>query len=402
MIKNSKRADGRVKAAVYLGDGKYKYVYAANNKELERKVQEVKLQLGKGIDVTAERDTFGEWADRWLKLKKPEISAKRYAAYQYTVGHFKSIAHMPICKIRAIDIQDIVSEAAEGGAAKQTLSQYKSVCRQIIQMAVDNRVLDYNPAVAVKIPKKAPQDTKRALTEQEQAWIMAPTEHRGQRAAMIMMFAGLRRGELIPLLWTDIDIKNRTITINKSVEMINSRPVVKNHTKTEAGMRVVRIPQLLADYLLTQNHNNNFLVCTDTHGNMYTESAWERMWESYMREINFKFGNFDNVIVPDKKTGMPQKFILPKSRYAPVKIPMVIPPITAHWLRHTYITMLYLAGVDILTAKEQAGHADIKTTMQIYTHLDTEYKSRQIDKLDDYLSSKNNNNVGQMWVSNIK
>lgn len=78
---------------------------------------------------------------------------------------------------------------------------------------------------------------------------------------------------------------------------------------------------------------------------------------------------------------------------------MVIPAITAHWLRHTYITMLYLAGVDVMTAKEQAGHADIKTTMQIYTHLDSEYKSVQICKLDEYLDNKNIANVGQMRVN---
>ena len=98
------------------------------------------------------------------------------------------------------------------------------------------------------------------------------------------------------------------------------------------------------------------------------------------QELNLKFGDFSNLL----------DFQKPTSKFAPKKIPMVIPPITAHWLRHTYITMLYLAGVDVMTAKEQAGHADIKTTMQIYTHLDSKYKNNQIDKLDEYLSKKGN------------
>lgn len=388
MIKNTPRKDGRLQSKIHIGNGKYKYVYAKNNKELDRKVQEIRLKLGKGVDVSAERDTFEEWAKRWLKLKKPEISAKRYNAYKYTVGHFESLYAMPISKIRTIDIQDVISEAAEKGAAKQTLSQYKLVCRQIIQLAVDNRVLDYNPAIAVKIPKQAAKTTKRALTEQEQAWILSPTEHRGQIAAMIMMFAGLRRGELIPLLWTDIDLLNKTITVNKSVEMINSQPVVKEGAKTAAGTRVVHIPQLLVNYLAKQDKNNNFLVCPNARGNMHTESSWERMWESYMRELNFKFGDFTGVMIKDKKSGHLTEFKPPTSRFAPVKIPMVIPLITAHWLRHTYITMLYLSGVDVMTAKEQAGHTDIKTTMQIYTHLDSKYKSVQISKLDEYLENK--------------
>ena len=68
---------------------------------------------------------------------------------------------------------------------------------------------------------------------------------------------------------------------------------------------------------------------------------------------------------------------------------MRIPNITAHWLRHTYATLLYLSGVDILTAKEQLGHADIQTTLNIYTHLDTIYKQKQVLKLDEYLVKAN-------------
>ena len=50
--------------------------------------------------------------------------------------------------------------------------------------------------------------------------------------------------------------------------------------------------------------------------------------------------------------------------------------------------VLIAAGVDVPTAKEQAGHADIKTTMQIYTHLDQKYQKKQIDKLNDFLAAK--------------
>jgi len=52
---------------------------------------------------------------------------------------------------------------------------------------------------------------------------------------------------------------------------------------------------------------------------------------------------------------------------------------------------MYLAGVDVMTAKEQAGHADITTTMEIYTHLNAEHKEEQMDKLNDYYN--------RLWVS---
>ena len=68
---------------------------------------------------------------------------------------------------------------------------------------------------------------------------------------------------------------------------------------------------------------------------------------------------------------------------------MLIPRFTAHWLRHTFITLMYMAGVDILTAKEQAGHEDIETTMGIYTHLDNQFKKKNVSKLDTYLHDQN-------------
>ncbi len=385
MIKNTKRKDGRLQSKVYIGNGKYKYVYAANNRELERKVQEIKIQLGKGIDVSAERDTFGQWADRWLKLKKLEVSNGRYNTYSYRVKNLVPIASMQIGKIRTADIQDIIIGLSSEGYALKTLKDVKNAASQIFRLAIDNRVIDYNPALSVKLPAEAPKETRRALTKEEQEWITAPTEHRAHRMAMIMMYAGLRRGELIPLLWTDINLEKKTINVNKAVEMINGKSVVKDCTKTAAGMRTVYIPQVLADFLANEPRNNSMLVCPNASGGMMSESAYKRLWDSYLAELNFKFGDFSGVLVPNEQTGTMEQYHKPKSRFAPKKIPFVIPRITAHMLRHTFITLMYIAGVDLLTAKEQAGHADVQTTMEIYTHLDSIYKSKQIEKLDEYL-----------------
>lgn len=393
--KNSKRSDGRLQSKVYLGvvDGraKYKYVYATTQKDLNAKINEVKLQLGKGLDISAQRDTFGEWAQRWLKLKKIEISDKKYKTYESKEKYINHLYNIPISKIRTQDIQDVIIDNTQ--LAEYTLKQIKGMCSQIIQLALNNRVVDYNPANAVKIPKRLhdTEDGRRALTEEEQQWIVN-TPHRAQTAAMIMMYAGLRRGELIPLIWSDIDLDAGTIKISKSVEAVQGKLQLKQGAKSISGERTVYIPSKLIRYLRTIERNGNMLVCPSAKGNMMSDSSWKRLWESYLNELNFKYGDFGKLL----------DFKKPKSRFAPVEIPFVIPHFTAHWLRHTYITMLYFAGVDVLTAKEQAGHSDINTTLAIYTHLDNQHKVRQINKLNEYLegcqmgvSAKNNQrNIG--------
>ncbi len=379
-VKNKKREDGRLQSKVYIGnvDGKakYKYVYAQTQKELEKKVLEVKISLGKGINVSAQNDTFGEWLEQWLKLKKVEISDKKYKSYLYKKSYLKNILNIPVSKIRTQDLQNIILDNMH--LSEYTLNQIKGMCSQIIQLAIDNRVLDYNPAKAVKIPRlnNNIKNLRRALTEEEQQWIIN-TPHKAQLPAMIMMFAGLRRGEVIPLLWSDIDLNNGTIQVNKSVENINGVLKVKKSLKSEAGKRIVYIPDILINYLKPlKPSKSNELVCTSAKGIMLTDDSWRSMWDSYLTELNLKYGDFSNY----------KDFNVPKSKFAPVKIPFVIPRFTAHWLRHTFITMLYMAGVDVLTAKEQAGHSDIKTTMAIYTHLDNKYKAKTMNKLNDYLN----------------
>ena len=381
--KNAVRADGRISVQIFLGRDtngkrKYKTVYGQSQREADKKAEQVRLSIGKGLDIMAENDTFGEWANRWLKIKKAEVSISQGSIYDSRVAYLNLyLNNIAITKIKAIDLQEIINNLALKNpntgkpASRRLLEITKNTLSQIFRLAIENRVLDYSPVMAIKLPKNAPANKRKALTEEEQGWIIN-TEHRARRAAMIMMYAGLRRGELIPLLWSDIDLDNRTINVNKSVEKIGGKFEIKYGAKTAAGIRTIDIPQKLADFLKIEPREGVY-VCQSAQGTFHTETTWRQMWKSYLADLNIKYGDFSPF---DKR---------PKSKYDPKGVPFVIPKITPHWLRHTFATMLYFAGVDVLTAKEQLGHADIKTTLAIYTHLDKQYKRKAMDKLDVYL-----------------
>lgn len=382
-MKYKKRKDGRYQTKVYLPNGKYKYIYAATEKELTAKTAELRVAMGKGIDVTADQDTFLDWAEYYMQQRRRDhergnLSLSRLNITKMHIYRDLEPLHArKIAKLRTRDFQDIIDDMSVEGYSVSVLKDVKAVAVHACQLAVDNRVMDYNAAEAVRIPvDKHKEQTRRALTETEQSWILN-SEHRAKPAAMIMMLAGLRRGELIPLLWSDIDLEQGTIRINKTVSFENGKTIVKPYGKSAAAMRTVYIPQMLIGYLSElRKTSRTMLVCPTAENCIHTDISWRRMWESYVRYLNFEHGDFSGLLDFEK----------PKSRFAPKKIPNVIPNITAHWLRHTYITNLYLAGVDVLTAKEQAGHADIKTTMQIYTHLSDQFKKQEISKLDAFLS----------------
>lgn len=383
-----KRADGRYMMQIYIGtvDGKkrYKYVYGATPKEVERKAEEVRIMLNKGLDVAAMRDTFEDWAKRLLNAKERKgISASQIRNYKNYVAHLSPIWEVQIAEIRPIHLQEIIDFLAKPhdgrqGLAKKTLFQIRNTASQVFELAKENRITEYNPAEYVTVPKDASQETREALSEEQQAWIR-DTPHRAQRAAMIMMYAGLRRGEVTALKWSDIDLHEGTISVTKSVEMIGGRPKIKR-PKTEAGTRLVTIPRILVDFLKREKAEEVPLciyVVHTTHGKMMTNQAWRSLWESYITDLNIKYGYGGKV-----------------SKFSPQKLPLRIPYFTPHWLRHTFASLLYLSGVDAVTARDQMGHSDIKTTLEIYTHLDKKYKIRHMEKLDRFLSD-----TGQMPVS---
>lgn len=374
-----KKRDGRYYTIIHTdkeGSAKYQYVYGASQAEANDKADELKLQYKKGMNIEAQRDTWEKWADIWLEGKR-SCNQGQYRNYEIGKKHFESLNDKKIKDIRSSDIKKIINALAKENpfthrpSAKRTLNFAKSVAVQIFAETIDDRIIEYNPALSVKVPSEMAQEKRRALTDEEQQWIIN-TVHRAQRASMIMMYSGLRRGELFPLTWNDIDFDKKTIRVNKSVELINGKPQLKSGAKSVAGARTVNVPQKLIDFLSAQPRDT-ILVCPSAGREMMGDSAWHALWESYMKELNNQYGKI-------KKVG--------KSKFVH-GAPRTIPPIIAHWLRHTFATLLYLSGVDVLTAKDQLGHADVKTTLNIYTHLDKLYKDKSMKKLDLYLENKN-------------
>lgn len=381
-----KRSDGRYVAQVYLGRGedgrrKYKSIYAKSLPELREKEAEVRHQLGKGLDLLAGRDSFDRWADDFQRIKDAaDITQRQKENYRHTVEVWKdALKGYEISQVRPDDIERVLLGLQEQGMANRTVAFYRSTIRQILQRAV-GRVIPSNPVDLVQLTRSAHAvEKRRALTAGEQQWIW-DTPGRGQPVAIIMMLSGLRRGELAALTWADVDLKARTIAVNKVMEYPpNDVPKLRALTKSAAGMRVVDIPQRLCDYMAQMPHDNALVIHT-TDGRPMTATAWAALWQSYMRRLNIKYGTR----TPADKERMKK----PGQR----KFDMTIPHITLHWLRHTFCTLLYLAGVDVVQACAQMGHADVTTTLKIYTHLDATHKRKSVDKLDAYLASSTASN----------
>ena len=372
--KNTQREDGRYMVKVYIcsTDGKkqYKYVYGRTQKEADIKAEELRVSLRKGVDISASNDSFKVWADYWLTSKRYEVSNDRYSTLKSrSTLWVDALKNAQITQIKPFELQTILFTIAAKNPytgepmAKKTIREYIQVINAIFEFAIDNRVIQFNPASKLKAPQGAKTGERRALTETEMQRVME-FEHRAKPSAMLMMLSGLRRGEATALQWNDIDFVRNTISVTKSYNFKQK----EFKTPKNGKARIVSVPQMLIDYLQTLPKVSPF-VLTNAKGGMMTEDSWKRLYQSYMTDLNIQYG-FGGQDV---------------SKYSPIKIPMIINTFTPHELRHTFCTIMYEAGIDAMTAKEQMGHSDIQTTLSIYTHLSQQHKETQVNKLDAFL-----------------
>ena len=244
-----------------------------------------------------------------------------------------------------------------------TLSNLRSSAKAVYDLAIPEVVL-YNPLIKTTTPAGAPPEPREPISEEQQRWIRE-TPHAAQRAAMLLLYSGLRRGEATALTWADVDLKDATITVSKGYDFPGQeiqeplkRPRVSGWSASPKSWWTTSRRSRMAACM----------CCTARKGERMTEQGWKRMWESYMRDLNVKYG-YDGQ----------------QNKNRPGGLPMAIETFTPHQLRHTFCTLMYFAGVDVLTARDQMGHKDISVTLGIYTALDKKFKKKKINRLDAYL-----------------
>ena len=371
MARQKKEKNGLYRKNLVVGkkaDGSYirKSVYGKTIKELEQKIVEITQQLNHGIQVWESTMTFRELANIWFEQYNLEAGenwkyGQRNMIKKYLIP---SLGEMRIKDLRQLHLQTIITTLSKQGLSTSYMKKLKQIATQIMQVAVGSDLVIRNPFSDVKVPKKDPF-VRRALTEKEVALITDNWRgHNLGPMAMIMLYAGLRRGEVIALEWSDIDFEKKVIHVTKAATVVKNVTRIKK-PKSDAGIRDVPIPKVLRNMLMEIRKPSGY-VCTNTSGEMLTESSYMSQWNSFQSYLNVCAGG-------RRGTG----------KYVP-RI-TVIENITAHMLRHTYASMLFDANVDVKSAQKFLGHADIEVTLEIYTYLSEMKEEKSIEALDNHL-----------------
>lgn len=318
---------------------------------------------------------FKTVAEMWHDAKWEKIAAGTQVCYS---GSYKRAldeqAGKLITDIIPADIDRHIKKIAAQGMSKKSVSTQRTVYNLIFEYAIiseDPAVKGWvkiNPVSSVHIPRGLPVEKREAPEDDIIQLIRNNVDKPFGLFPMVAINTGFRKAEILPLTWGDIDYNNKKVKCTKAIEY-SAQGMPLKEPKTKAGTREVPLLYDLERVLKRpKGAKVTDLIIHNDDGSMLTSSDYDRMWLSWCAAVGL------TKTVHEKRGAR----IVNSTR----------PALGAHQLRHGYATILFEAGVDVYAAKELLGHANIETTMAIYTHLRNKQRNKATDALNQFMNER--------------
>ncbi len=289
--------------------------------------------------------TVGAWAEQWLETYvKGRVADGTYINYRsYTqnhiipaLGHLRFEAVKPVMVEEFFNLRDQMSRSAR--------NHILAALRGIFRTAIDNGYAVTDPTARIRLEKKVVvEPTVWTASEIKVLLEHLPLVKHGELVELLL-YTGLRRGELVALQWDDIDREGRALVVRRSYSRSSDGGYALKTTKS-GRERVIGIGDPLAR-ILDQLANNGLYVVSNPQSPMLPLSVntFERYYKTALKDVNQ---------------------LLTAKGIAPV------PMLSIHKCRHTYATYLIKGGAAIRQVQKLLGHSTVAVT-EIYAHVDTE------------------------------
>ncbi len=363
-----KRKDGRWEGRYTAGrdpvTGKaiYKNVLGKTQSEVKEKLK-LAIEKNSVLPLAAGQYTLGQWLDAWMEnYAKLQVRASSYKTYQgFIENHIKPVlGEIPLEKLTSMDLQRLYKRLLESGRVECTESRSKpkglsvKTARNINQMissalncAVEQRLITANPTKGCVLPKLEQKEMKILPPENlgtffEEARLSGVFE-----LYYIDLATGLRRGELLGLKWSDIDLAKGIIHVRRQVLRQNGK-IIEAPLKTKNSYRNIAIGADAIEVLKGMEQKDEYVFPSPFGGPMSPDSVLHML---------------QRVL---KRAGLER--------------------IRFHDLRHTFSVLALQNGVDVKTLSAMLGHYSAGFTLDTYAHVTTFMQKQAANAVGNFLS----------------
>lgn len=391
--RKGERPDGLIQRSFQIGykaDGSpdRKYFYGHTAKEAEEKRDEFKRRFKAGSTYSP-NITVREWVEIFKGTYRKNVNEAYLAIDDVPYGRLiDEIGDMRMVDVRESHLQLALNKVS--GMSFSTVDKYCQAIRRVFLRAVKNKVIEDNPASDLVMPPYI-RGAHRALERWEVEFILEHWSSKSTGAGLfvlVMLLCGLRRGEAMALDWSSVDLKARTLEVNQVAVVHKNAVTIEKRAKSEAGLRTLPICKALYLALSTvPPERRTGFVCLSTTGRQLTggtaASSIQQFCAVMTRILNGE--PEENPVRLSRKEEEARQAFHASEDYRVFSF-------TAHDLRHTFATALYDAGVPVKAAQYFLGHADVRMTMDLYTHLskerDTASRKQMVEHFDAWLDDR--------------
>jgi integrase len=295
--------------------------------------------------------TVGQYLDRWL-LGKRNLRDTTRESYRYDLKAARTkFEHTPLQRLTKADVDALVTDLlstggiAGKGRSARTVTLLLVLLQQVLDAAVRERLIQVNVARLVERPRGEPTVVGRAWSPADAKTFLATAGTDRYAAAWRLSLCGLRRGEVLGLHWSAIDLDADTARVETS-RVLRKGTVVENAPKTKAGIRTVPLlPEVVADLRVLKR-----------------TVAAERLAAGPGRRAD------EDLVFIDEQ-GIPLRPEAYADEFRRLSRAAKLPKIRLHDLRHTSATLLASSGIPATTAARLLGH-DPVVYARTYVHPD--------------------------------
>lgn len=344
------RKESKLKRLTFSYNGKHYDVYGTTDKELQRKRTEKIEALKRGELIVCSSMTVRAWAEQCVETYKTNLSDKALKKYKYFLSHYilEEIGDLKLKDVKPLTCQKALNKLE--GLSVHTIGYVHQIMTFIFQKAVDNELINKNPAKNITRPQGTSYKHRRAFTPYEEEMFLKAIKTSPHELLFLLMYGcGCRPSEARNVEGRDIITRNDRLYLHI------------RGTKTANADRYVPIPEIVEEAL--PEHIEPFRkLCVTRFGEPINEQCCRRAWKSIERQMNIEMGCrvYRNQLIPPYPLGK---------------------DVCSYMLRHTYCTNLQKRGIDVRTAQYLMGHADITMTANIYTHTQIEYLDNIYDNV---------------------
>ena len=367
-----KRSDGRWEGRYTAGydpvTGKriIKNVLGKTQAEVKAKLAKV-LEETKDLDVIrAEEYTVATCLKSWYDLyAKPNIRLSTANRYQLMIETYTipRIGKIKLTKLTSRDLQKLYKDLMENGRvhvgkdqspglSSTTVRSVHLMLHCAFERAVKERLISRNPTDDCIAPKVQKFERKTLRPEDMKAYLDAANVRGLLPMFYLALVSGLRKGELVALLWSDLDIENKTIFVSKQYVRNPNGELTLSRPKTETSVRKVSIPQEAVDLLIQEHRkhpDNQYMFPSPATGEMYHPDSVAKLHEKILKDANLEH------------------------------IPL-------HSLRHTFATVALQNGIDVKTVSSMLGHYDAGFTLRTYTHATRQVQNQAAETMGNFMA----------------